>query len=119
MTIRRILPVAAAIALAATLVHAQTSETTPQKQDSHSSGTAPEGMGSTGWTGGTGGSHIGTSNEANGTADGPKQPTDSTQTTGQGGNSQAATPGPLGLEVVTGEDLKGPPTRFPTNKTPE
>ena len=92
------------IALAAPMALAQEQSTTPvsPENSSHSDGTAPQGMGSTGWTGGSGGSHIGNSNS---------------QTTG----ASQGTPGPTAgqPEVATGEDLKGPPTRFPANRTPE
>jgi hypothetical protein len=83
---------------------AQPAETTPSQQDSHSGGTAPHGIGSTGWTGGTGGSHIGTSNSLT-TGSAPRED-----------SSDSAKDQP---EMATGEDLKGPPTRFPANKTPE
>jgi hypothetical protein len=79
----------------------QPRETMPAQTDSHSKGTAPEGMGSSGWTGGTGGSHIGTSNSHTTGAAPPPAP-------------NADQP-----EMATGQDLKGPPTRFPANKTPE
>jgi hypothetical protein len=71
------------------------------KQDS-GSGTAPENMGATGWTGGSRG-----------------QTHDSATTTGQGNSArdtEAAKDQPV---MATGEDLKGPPTQFPANKTPE
>src|SRR5215475_3254695 len=55
-------------------------------------GTAPEGAGSTGWTGGTGGSFVGTDHFGS----------DSSP------NSQP--------EMATGLDLKGLPTRFPANR---
>lgn len=122
MRIRHALPLAAALMLSVVSAQAQTPETTPDKQDSHSTGTAPEGRSSTGWTGGTGGSHIGTNTQEEKSTSGQapaQQPVDSTQTpnTGQGG----ATPsdGPPGLETATGKDLQGPPKQFPTNKTPE
>jgi hypothetical protein len=99
------------VALAQT--QSQPRETMPEKQDSHSDGTAPHGMGSTGWTGGTGGSHIGTSNELS--TPGPQ--TTSSGTVGLGNTPSADTP--LGLETATGLDLQGPPTRFPTDETPE
>jgi hypothetical protein len=82
----------------------QPAETTPSQQDSHSSGTAPQGMGSSGWSGGTGGSHIGTSNSL------------TTGSTPREAASDSAADQP---EMATGEDLKGPPTQFPANKTPE
>ena len=62
-------------------------------QQNSSKGTAPEGAGSTGWTGGTGGSFIGTDHQS---ADPSWQP-----------------------EMATGEDLNGPPARFPAGSTPE
>ncbi len=103
-----IVSVAALLVVTAPLAKAQNQpgENTPAQQDSHSDGTAPHGMGSTGWTGGTGGSHVGTSNQ---------------QTTGASSesntpNNEAAADQP---EMATGEDLNGPPTRFPANKTPE
>jgi hypothetical protein len=71
-------------------------------QQNSGSGTAPENMGATGWTGGSRG-----------------QTHDSATTTGQGGSAQdteAAKDQPV---MATGEDLKGPPTQFPANKTPE
>jgi hypothetical protein len=102
------IPLAAALLIAASASQAQQSqprETTPQQQDSHSDGTAPHGMSSSGWTGGTGGSHIGTSNQL---------------TTGassdHGSASEDASDQPL---MATGKDLNGPPTQFPANKTPE
>lgn len=76
-------------------------ETTPSHTDRNSSGTSPGGMGSSGWTGGTGGSHIGTSNS---------------HTTGAG---TPPAPNEDQPEMATGQDLQGPPTRFPPNKTPE
>lgn len=76
------------------------------KADSSSQGTKPENMGSTGWTGGTGGSHIGTSNSH----------TSGQGSTDSGVNSPAAKDQPL---TASGEDLKGPAVRFPANKTPE
>ena len=102
-------PAAAAvllIALASPIALAQDHSTTPASPEnsSHSDGTAPHGMGSTGLTGGAGGSHIGTSNSAT-TGSAPRQE-------------------PSGLaadqpEMATGQDLNGPPIRFPANKTPE
>jgi hypothetical protein len=71
-------------------------------QQNSGSGTAPENMGATGWTGGSRG-----------------QTHDSATTTGQGSSAQdteAAKDQPV---MATGEDLKGPPTQFPANKTPE
>jgi hypothetical protein len=64
-------------------------------------GTAPENIGATGWTGGSSG-----------------QTKDSATTTGQSGvrDAEAAKDQPA---MATGQDLRGPPTRFPANKTPE
>lgn len=71
-------------------------ETTPAQTDSQ--GTAPGGMGSSG----TSGSPVGKSN---------------THTTGSGA---VANPSPANQPLMaTGQDLKGPPTRFPANNTPE
>jgi len=58
-------------------------------------GTAPEGQGSTGWAGGTGGSFIGTQHQGS-----PSSP-----------NDQPA--------VASGVDLKGPPVQNVPGKTPE
>jgi len=64
------------------------------QQDS-SKGTAPAGQGSTGWTGGAGGSFIGTQHQGS-----PGSP-----------NDQPA--------VASGVDLKGPPVQNAPGKTPE
>src|SRR4051812_27347009 len=64
-------------------------------QQNGTSGTAPEGQGSTGWTGGTGGSFIGTQQQGS-----PGSP-----------NDQPA--------VASGVDLKGPPVQNAPGKTPE
>jgi hypothetical protein len=67
--------------------------------DSSGSGTAPEGVGSTGWTGGS------------------RSPGDTT--TGQNSHaldSDAAQQQPL---MATGADLLGRPKRFPAAQTPE
>jgi hypothetical protein len=64
-------------------------------QQNGTSGTAPEGAGSTGWTGGTGGSFIGTQHQGSDASP----------------NAQP--------ELATGVDLKGPPSRFPAGKSPE
>jgi hypothetical protein len=74
--------------------------TTPQH--SSGSGTAPENMGATGWTGGSRG-----------------QTHDSATTTGQGNSAQDTAAAKDQPVMATGEDLKGPPTQFPPNKTPE
>jgi len=79
----------------------QPRETTPSQQDSGSDGTAPHGMGSTGWTGGTGGSHVGKG---------------ATSGVGPASAQQDAADQP---EMATGVDLKGPPTRFRAIDTPE
>jgi hypothetical protein len=71
-------------------------------QHNSGSGTAPENMGVTGWTGGSQG-----------------QTHDSATAAGQGGSArdtEAAKDQPV---MATGEDLKGQPTQFPANKTPE
>jgi hypothetical protein len=77
--------------------------TTPQHNSG--TGTAPENMGATGWTGGSRG-----------------QTHDSATTTGQGNAAQDAKDAAAAKDqpaMATGEDLKGPPTQFPPNKTPE
>lgn len=79
---------------------------THSPQHNSNEGTRPENMGSTGWTGGTGGSHIGTSNSH----------TDGSASTDNGINTEAAKNQPL---TATGEDLEGPAVRFAPNKTPE
>lgn len=98
------------LALSATDATAQAQEHTQEyvlealapPTDSNSFGTSPGGMGSTGWTGGNA-AYIGTSN---------------VHTTGQA-------PSPWTLSTVdqplmaTGEDLNGPPVRFPATDTPE
>lgn len=104
MTHLRTLCLAFVIALLGSSSYAQQEqprETMPKQTDSHSKGTAPGGMGSSGWTGGTGGAHIGTSNA---------------HTTGAAASESSAADQP---EMATGQDLKGPPTRFPANNTPE
>jgi hypothetical protein len=72
--------------------------TTPRH--STGTGTAPENMGATGWTGGSRGQ------------------TKDSATTGQSSaqDTEAAKDQPA---MATGEDLKGPPAQFPANKTPE
>jgi hypothetical protein len=74
--------------------------TTPQH--SSGSGTAPENMGATGWNGGSRG-----------------QTKDSATTTGQTTPAQDAEAAKDQPEMASGEDLKGPPEKFPPNKTPE
>ena len=71
-------------------------------QHSSGSGTAPENMGATGWTGGSRG-----------------QTHDSATTTGQGNSARDTETAKDQPVMATGEDLKGPPTQFPANKTPE
>jgi hypothetical protein len=71
-------------------------------QHSSGSGTAPENMGSTAWTGGSRG-----------------QTHDSATTTGQGGSERDTEAAKDQPAMATGEDLKGPPAQFPANKTPE
>lgn len=95
---------AAAMMVSATISFAQNntppanSVENPSNTPQHSSGsgTAPENMGATGWTGGSRG-----------------------QTTGQGSSTQDAEAAKDQPVEATGEDLKGPPTQFPANKTPE
>jgi hypothetical protein len=80
----RVLPlVTAAILLAATIA--------ASAQGNGNSGTAPDGMGSTGWTGGNRG-QTGT------------------------GNPGTAKDQPF---MASGLDLKGPPQQFPAGQTPE
>ena len=79
-----------------------TEQSASPSQNKGNSGTAPAEMGATGWTGGTRG-----------------QTHDSATSTGQGNsgtNSAAAQDQPA---MATGGDLKGPPAKFPANKTPE
>jgi hypothetical protein len=71
-------------------------------QNNSGSGTAPENMGATGWTGGSRG-----------------QTHDSATTTGQGSSAQDTEAGKDQPVEASGEDLKGPPQQFPPNKTPE
>jgi hypothetical protein len=67
----------------------------PASMPQNNSGTAPSGAGSTGWTGGTGGSFIGTDHQG----------------TNASPNDQPA--------VASGVDLKGPPVQNQPGKTPE
>lgn len=69
---------------------------------SSSAGTAPHGMGSTGWTGGSRGQTEG-----------------SATTTGQNSRAQDSEAAKDQPSLATGQDLKGPATQFPANKTPE
>jgi hypothetical protein len=71
------------------------------QDNSNSSGTGPAGMGSTGWTGGNRGQTGG-----GGQASANQDPA----------NPEAAQNQPW---VASGEDLKGPPQRFPAGQTPE
>jgi hypothetical protein len=73
-------------------------------QQNSGSGTAPENMGSTAWTGGSRGQ------------------THDSATTGQTSAAEAAKDAEAakGQPVeASGEDLKGPPQQFPPTKTPE
>ena len=72
----------------------------PQQDNS---GTNPENKASTGWTGA---SRV--ASEPVGKAPSPGNPSNGTPSDG-----------PLGPEMATGLDLKGPPMSFPNNKTPE
>jgi hypothetical protein len=77
------------------------SNTTKQRSNS---GTAPENMGASGWTGGR------------------KDATPQAETSGAGpGDVHSETPGNINNDSVyaTGTDLKGPPAQFPANQTPE
>ncbi|MDB5617149.1 hypothetical protein [Tardiphaga sp.] len=74
---------------------------TQQQPDNHS-GTAPENMGATGWTGGSRG-----------------QTHDSATSSGPGNSAKDTEAAKDQPEMATGEDLKGPPVQFPANKTPE
>ncbi len=105
MRTRRLMILAVSAMLPATQSFAQnntppahTMEQPAAAPHSSGSGTAPEGKGSTGWTGGTRDQNP--------------------QTTGQGAaqDAEAAKDQPA---VATGEDLKGPPTQFAPSKTPE
>jgi hypothetical protein len=81
---------------------AEDSSNTPQH--SSGSGTAPENMGSTAWTGGSRGQ------------------THDSATTGQTSAAEAAKDAEAAKGQpmeASGEDLKGPPQQFPANKTPE
>ena len=71
-------------------------------QHNSGSGTAPENMGATGWTGGSRG-----------------QTHDSATTTGQSNPAQDAAAAKDQPVEASGRDLKGPPQQFPPNKTPE
>jgi hypothetical protein len=75
-------------------------------QDASGSGTAPEGIGSTGWTGGS------RSDEGKTTGSGSDNNGPSAPRTGPG----AAENQPV---MATGVDLNGPPTRFRASETPE
>ena len=79
---------------------AEDSSHTPQHNSS--SGTAPENMGATAWTGGSRG-----------------QTKDSATTTKQTTPAQDAEAAKDQPEMASGEDLKGPPEKFPPYKTPE
>jgi hypothetical protein len=71
-------------------------------QQSIGTGTAPENIGATGWTGGSRG-----------------QTKDSATTTGQSNSARDTEAAKDQPSMATGQDLKGPPARFPANKTPE
>jgi len=81
-------------------------------------GTSPQNRGSTGWTGAhpeTGGATL---DQGAGKPKGePGKPVDAT--TGQGATVNDASEAKDQPETATGEDLKGPPRRFPPSKTPE
>lgn len=104
-------PLAAAgiVMIATGLSFAQGQAPTPNEhpanttQQNSNSGTRPENMGKSGWTGGR------------------QDTTPSSETTGTGGAPEAHTPGNINNDSVysTGTDLKGPPAKFPAPKTPE
>jgi hypothetical protein len=110
---RTLMPlIAAAVMALATVSYAQNTTapanavenpaTTPQHNSD--SGTKPENMGATGWTGGSRGQ------------------THDSATTGQGNAEQDAKDAAAAKDQpveASGEDLKGPPQQFPPNKTPE
>lgn len=96
-----------AIVAISTATHTFAQDNTPpadtverQQVPTHSSGsgTAPEGKGTTGWTGGA--------------------RDQGSQASGQSGSTdpEAAKNQPA---MATGKDLKGPPEQFPAGKTPE
>lgn len=76
--------------------------TSNAKQPNNQSGTAPENMGATGWTGGSRGQ-----TQDSATSKGPDA---------SAKDAESAKGQPL---MATGSDLKGKPTQFPANKTPE
>jgi hypothetical protein len=81
-------------------------------------GTSPQNRGSTGWTGAhpeTGGATLDQGqNKPKGE---PGKPVDAT--TGQGATVHDESEAKDQPELATGEDLNGPPRRFPPSKTPE
>lgn len=81
---------------------ADTMEKPAETPPSSGTGTAPEGMGSTGWTGGSRG-----------------QTKDSTTTAGENAGGQNTDDAKDQPPVATGEDLKGPAAQFPASNTPE
>lgn len=97
---------ATALVCAAMPSHAQNTTTPPPGTlekpvavpQTDGSGTEPEGKGSTGWTGGA------------------RQPSETTGQSDRNPDPEAAENQPY---MATGKDLKGPPMRFPANKTPE
>jgi hypothetical protein len=70
-------------------------------QHSIGTGTAPENVGATGWTGGSRG-----------------QTKDSATTTGQASSATDTEAAKDQPSMATGTDLKGPSAQFPANKTP-
>jgi len=101
--------IAAAMMVSATISFAQ-NNTPPANavenpsnttQHNSGSGTAPENMGATGWTGGSRGQ------------------THDSATTGQTSSAQDAEAAKDQPVEASGQDLKGPPQQFPPNKTPE
>ena len=94
--------------IAVALVHSWTPSSAQQNADKtqagSNSGTAPENLGTSGWTGGSRG-----------------QTKDGATTTGQSSRPNNDDPEAAKNQpsMATGEDLKGLPTQFPANKTPE
>lgn len=96
--------IAAAVMVSATVSFAQNNpapanaaeDSSHTPQHGSGSGTAPENMGATGWTGGSRGETSGKTSPAQ--------------------DAEAAKDQPV---EASGRDLKGPPQQFPPNKTPE
>ena len=102
MKVRGIAAFAAALILSVvtTALLAQESAKEPETTREHADSTGTKSMGTTGWTGGNRGQ--------------TKEKAGSRAMTGEDQDSAADQP-----EMATGLDLKGRPTRFPAEKTPE